>query len=219
MKIVLQRRDYVDYATEAALAFDVVTDAAPDENGLVLAIRAFNNILVKLSGFQQDVNSDSVDKLGNDVAFKELRLKGVKEGLANMKGLITERLSRHLDPYYKNEQFAGLETLKFMTWAHGLAAPFTVEEISATDVADVCRSAVIRLTRTWSFEIKLSMFKCCSIVGVKRPLAQVVKEIYSMDMTVFLPSCYPGYAAQAARATEVLMANLNIGTESKDEES
>lgn len=219
MKIVLQYRDYVEYAAEAAAASDAVKNTSSDEGGLVLAIHEFNRILVKLSGFQQDTNSDSVDKLTADVAFKELRLARVKEELAAMKSLIADRLSVRLDPLHRHEQFAGLETLRFMTWAFAQSKPMDINEIGATNVSDVCRSAVIYLTRKWSFEIKLSMFKCCSTVGIRRPLSQVVKELYAMEMAVFLASCYPGYSAQMALATEELTNRLNIGEQGGDSES
>nr|BDT53076.1 25 kDa protein [wheat closterovirus 1] len=212
MKIILPPIDYINYHSEVVAVVDFVKSIPQDENGIVNAISMYNSALVKLSGFQQDANSDMMDKMYNDASFKSRKLNTIKAELREVKDAIAERLSQLLDPA-KQDSVAnpGLETIKLVTRWYISGMAFDFRTVGNTDMAEVCRVALIRRSRQWSFDLKPSIFTCCSALGIKAPFAQVVKDLYSMELSELIPESFPGLSHEStidARAS--LMGALRI---------
>lgn len=220
MKILLSRDNYADYAREAVDATRTVREAPSDEGGAVIAVAAFNTVLVKLAGFCQDANSDAMDKLPMEVGYKEIRLEWVKKELNTMKELISGRMSTLLDPLVMGSSNAGLDTLKLMTWWYVRNRPFSIRQVGETNVSDICKGAILNLSRHWSFDIKLSTFTCCSALGLKKPLADVVRDLYSIPLARFIPESVPGASLEfRSEATESLVRALNLSSDGEHNDS
>lgn len=213
MKIILGTPEYARYSEEALSAVEVVRSSPAGEEGLRSAIATFKGVLVKLSGYQQDVNSDSVEGRSHDVSTKQLYLHRVKGDLKTMCDDISARLSSMLDPSKRGELNPGFQTLRWIVeWCVASKAA-THQNVGSLQTCDVSRNAMSYLTRFWGFEVKLNTFKCCTALGLRVPLAQVVMDLYSMELQEFLTQHQePREPDQMVEAAETLMASLNVNS-------
>lgn len=214
MKIVLDVSVFSEYASEAASAADFVRALPCNDEGIRSAITRFNQILVKLSGFQQEINSETMDGLTDGSSTKELLLIGVEGSLRSMKTAISDRLSAQLDPFTKGEMNPGAETLKSMVRWYAKGKPASGYAIGCVNVSDISRGATLHLSKLYSFDIKLNLFKCSSALGIRKPVAQVARELYSINLEeLFRDERQAGGSTHLAEITAALASSLNISQE------